>query len=348
MRWPGSVDAGGRARTAVGRGGRSPGRIAALQPLGNDRHMLAAQVVTSIRTMNCSIPKRNAARADRCHRNRRRSRRRQQRLLDHLLARVAEDFRRLRRCNGLGLRLRQRPADRRPLPLPAGSGRPVARARAAPFCSTRPARRRYGTRQRRGTGAPHGTAAGIADFTRRNLACRATTTTTRSMPYPTARRVPLPCTACGDRTRSCCRRARATRPTKPHARPWSSRSSGPSCPRLSAGLVTGTGAVLQYRRNTGEVVARRIHYFERRRQMEAAIDELITYLAGHYGGEGMYLVEHLLLRPIADTDRKFASAPTPAARTAPTSTPIRTASTSCCRPTRAASRTRASGASPSR
>jgi hypothetical protein len=52
----------------------------------------------------------------------------------------------------------------------------------------------------------------------------------------------------------------------------------------------------------GEVLARRIRYFDSAEAMETAIAELMVYLAGHYGGEGMYVVEHLLLRPLEADD----------------------------------------------
>jgi hypothetical protein len=52
----------------------------------------------------------------------------------------------------------------------------------------------------------------------------------------------------------------------------------------------------------GEVLARRIRYFDSAEAMETAIAELMVYLAGHYGGEGLYLVEHLLLRPLEVDD----------------------------------------------
>jgi len=55
----------------------------------------------------------------------------------------------------------------------------------------------------------------------------------------------------------------------------------------------------------GEVLARRIRYFESPEAMEAAIAELMTYLQGHYGGEGLYVVEHLLLRPLKSADPLF-------------------------------------------
>ncbi len=56
----------------------------------------------------------------------------------------------------------------------------------------------------------------------------------------------------------------------------------------------------------GEVLARRIRYFDSPEAMEAAITELMTYLQGLYGGEGLYVVEHLLLRPQQDTDTLFS------------------------------------------
>lgn len=52
----------------------------------------------------------------------------------------------------------------------------------------------------------------------------------------------------------------------------------------------------------GEVLARRIRYFDSAEAMETAIAELMTYLIGHYSGEGLYLVEHILLRPREPSD----------------------------------------------
>ena len=46
-----------------------------------------------------------------------------------------------------------------------------------------------------------------------------------------------------------------------------------------------------------EVIARRIQYFDDPAEMEAAINRLRAYLLEHYSGEGMFLVEHILLRP---------------------------------------------------
>jgi len=52
----------------------------------------------------------------------------------------------------------------------------------------------------------------------------------------------------------------------------------------------------------GEVLARRIQYFDDAAAMEAAIAELQQHLRERYSGEGLYLVEHLLLRPVEPDD----------------------------------------------
>ncbi|NQD38309.1 diguanylate cyclase [Permianibacter sp. IMCC34836] len=51
--------------------------------------------------------------------------------------------------------------------------------------------------------------------------------------------------------------------------------------------------------DTGEVLARRIEYFDTEAAMNTAIDELLLYLQTHYSEEGMYLIESILLRPQA-------------------------------------------------
>lgn len=53
---------------------------------------------------------------------------------------------------------------------------------------------------------------------------------------------------------------------------------------------------------TGEVLARRIEYFDTEAEMEKAIDEVRTYLEAHYSEEGMYLIENILLRPEEPAD----------------------------------------------
>lgn len=54
----------------------------------------------------------------------------------------------------------------------------------------------------------------------------------------------------------------------------------------------------------GEVIARRIEYFASLESMNAAIDLLMTHLRDYYSGEGMYLIENILLRP-QQTDDPF-------------------------------------------
>lgn len=48
---------------------------------------------------------------------------------------------------------------------------------------------------------------------------------------------------------------------------------------------------------SGEVVARRIEYFAIAEAMELAIAALIAHLRNYYSGEGLYVIEHLLLMP---------------------------------------------------
>jgi len=47
----------------------------------------------------------------------------------------------------------------------------------------------------------------------------------------------------------------------------------------------------------GEVLARRIEYFETADELDAIIVELASYLHANYSGEGMYVIENILLRP---------------------------------------------------
>lgn len=51
-----------------------------------------------------------------------------------------------------------------------------------------------------------------------------------------------------------------------------------------------------------DVIARRIEYFSAEDEMEAAIDLLITHLREYYSGEGLYLIENLLLLPEESDD----------------------------------------------
>ncbi len=53
---------------------------------------------------------------------------------------------------------------------------------------------------------------------------------------------------------------------------------------------------------TGEVIARRIEYFDTEDHREDAIQYLIDFLTERYSQEGFFVVEHLLLRPLTTTD----------------------------------------------
>jgi hypothetical protein len=53
----------------------------------------------------------------------------------------------------------------------------------------------------------------------------------------------------------------------------------------------------------GAAAARRFEFFATQAQRDAAIDELIAYLRQRYSGEGMYLIENILLRPPGEGDQ---------------------------------------------
>ncbi|HIJ94640.1 MAG TPA: diguanylate cyclase [Desulfuromonadales bacterium] len=53
---------------------------------------------------------------------------------------------------------------------------------------------------------------------------------------------------------------------------------------------------------SGEVLARRIEYFDDTAKLNAAIDETMEYLRINYSDEGMFLIENILLRPETDAD----------------------------------------------
>jgi hypothetical protein len=53
---------------------------------------------------------------------------------------------------------------------------------------------------------------------------------------------------------------------------------------------------------TGEVIARRIEYFDTEELMNTALEELINYLQENFSDEGMFLIENILLRPELEGD----------------------------------------------
>lgn len=62
---------------------------------------------------------------------------------------------------------------------------------------------------------------------------------------------------------------------------------------------------------TGEVVGRRIEYFDTPEQMEEAIAGLMEYLQANYADESMYLIETILLRPEEENDPFLPICPDP-------------------------------------
>jgi len=63
--------------------------------------------------------------------------------------------------------------------------------------------------------------------------------------------------------------------------------------------------------DTGDILARRIEYFNTEAEMNHAIDEVMEYLKVNYSDEGMYLIENILLRPEQNTDPFLPICPTP-------------------------------------
>jgi uncharacterized protein len=63
--------------------------------------------------------------------------------------------------------------------------------------------------------------------------------------------------------------------------------------------------------DTGDVLARRIEYFDSELQMNQAIDEVMEYVRGNYSDEGMYLIENILLRPEHPDDPFLPICPDP-------------------------------------
>jgi hypothetical protein len=63
--------------------------------------------------------------------------------------------------------------------------------------------------------------------------------------------------------------------------------------------------------SAGEVIARRIEYFDTGAEMDQAIREVMEYLRVNYSDEGLYLVENILLRPEQKTDPFLPICPAP-------------------------------------
>ncbi len=57
--------------------------------------------------------------------------------------------------------------------------------------------------------------------------------------------------------------------------------------------------------DTGEVLARRIEYFDTEQEREAAVEYLLDFLIRKYSDEGFFVIEHILLRPETDKEPFF-------------------------------------------
>ncbi|WP_310425622.1 hypothetical protein [Chamaesiphon sp. VAR_48_metabat_135_sub] len=63
--------------------------------------------------------------------------------------------------------------------------------------------------------------------------------------------------------------------------------------------------------NTGQILARRIEYFDTEIEMNSEIDRIMEYLRMNYSNEGMYLIENILLRPEPNIDLFLPICPAP-------------------------------------
>jgi hypothetical protein len=277
--------------------------------LGDDRHTLSAQIVTSIADHELLYPAGATPRvlADAIESGSEAAAR-QQRLLDHLLARVAENFADYAgaMASAFGYDSDRLIGDRCSFLQEVAE---LSRDRAGAF-TQRPAAAAdvWNTPNVSGLERRVSRLLGIADFTRRNLGLQSYDT------YNEIDAVPDSVNEFRFRVRHAVTNAillsSSTRyPTREAAR--EAMILAIEHAQLPAGyqrLMTAGSEPKPYFNIVdagGEVIARRIQYFDSAALMETAIAELITYLAGHYGGEGMYLVEHLLLRPRAATDCMF-------------------------------------------
>ncbi|MBJ2158004.1 hypothetical protein [Variovorax sp. IB41] len=276
---------------------------------GNNRHTLSAQIVTSIADDALLYPAGATPRmlADAIETSTEAASR-QQRLLDHLLSRVAEDFADYAgamasafgydsdRLIGDRCRFLQEVAE-------------LSRDRAGAF-EQRPATAEavWNTPNVSGLERRVARLLGIADFTRRNLGLQSYDT------YNEIDAVPDSINEFRFRVRHAVTNAILLSSSTRYPTPEAARAAmilaieRAQLPGSYQRAMTAGAEPKPYFNivdAAGEVIARRIQYFDSAAAMETAIADLITYLAGHYGGEGMYLVEHILLRPRAATDRMF-------------------------------------------
>jgi uncharacterized protein YegP (UPF0339 family) len=275
--------------------------------LGDDRHALATQLVRSIVAWERLYPEGATARqlADAIE-SPAAAARRQQAWLDHLLARVAEDFADYAAATASAF---GHDSDR----LIGDKCRFLQRVAAdvhdrAGAMHQRPATAEEVWNTANVSGAERRIAGllGIADFTRRNLGVVSHDT------YHEVDAVPDNAAEFRFRVRHAVDHhillssstnyptPESAREEMIHAIERGQRPEGYQRLRASDGRfyfnIVDAG---------GEVIARRIRYYDEEAARDAAIEELMTYLVGHYGGEGMYLVEHILLRPVEADDPMF-------------------------------------------
>ena len=271
--------------------------------IGNDRHALATQVVTSIVGHEAVYPTGVTARmladavespADAVLR--------QQRWLDHLLARVAENFADYAAAiaSAFGVDGDRLIGDKCRFLQDVA---PTVRERAGAMRRPRSAAEAWNSDNVSGLERRVARLLGIADFTRRDLGLMSYDI------YEEVDKVPDSIDEYRFRVRHAVTRSILLSSSTRYATPEAAREE--MIHAIERGqhddgyqrLVTKSGRpYFNIVDATGEVIARHIPSFDSTEAMEAAISEMTTYLVGHYSGEGMYLVEHILLRPLAADD----------------------------------------------
>lgn len=267
-------------------------------------HVLAAQVVDSIVAHAQLYPAGVTAQqlADAVE-SRAEAEARQLRLLDHLLARVGEDFAdyAAAMASAFGHDAARRIGDTCRFLEDVAQ---LSHDRAGAFVQ-RPATREqvWNTTNVSGVERRLARLLGIADFTRRNLALVSHDT------YNEVDAVPDATDEYRFRVRHAVSNAILLSSSTHYATPEAARAEmvlAIAAGQRAEGYARRTDSLGRHYFNvvsdTGEVLARRIHYYDDPAEMEREIAELQRYLMDHYSGEGLYVVEHILLRPLEADD----------------------------------------------
>jgi hypothetical protein len=267
-------------------------------------HVLAAQVVDSIVAHEQLYPAGVTAQqlADAVE-SRSEAEARQQRLLDHLLARVGEDFAdcAAAMASAFGHDAARQIGDKCHFLEDVAQ---LSHDRAGAFLQ-RPATREevWNTTNVSGFERRLARLLGIADFTRRNLAL------VSHDAYNEVDAVPDATDEYRFRVRHAVTNAILLSSSTRYPTPEAARAEmvlAIQAGQRAEGYARRTDSLGRHYFNvvsdTGEVLARRIHYYDDPAEMELAIAELQRYLLDHYSGEGLYVVEHILLRPLAADD----------------------------------------------